>query len=81
MWDVVGHDVVKRLGKVVSCAVAIGFGLALLAVTFDGSMAQAGDREIRLKCGRLPLKSGDLECMKYAEVIKVVRETITHRND
>ena len=47
MWDVVGHDVEKSLGKVVSCAVAIGFGLTLLAVTFDGSMAQAGDREIK----------------------------------
>ena len=47
MWDWVGHDVVKSLGKVVSCAVAIGFGLTLLVVTFDGSMAQAGEREIK----------------------------------
>lgn len=47
MWDVVGQDVVKSLVKVVSCAVAIAFGLTLLAVTFDGSMAQAGDREIK----------------------------------
>ncbi|HHZ66386.1 MAG TPA: c-type cytochrome [Alphaproteobacteria bacterium] len=47
MWDWVGHDVVKSLGKVVSCAVAIGFGLTLLAVTLDGSIAQAGEREIK----------------------------------
>ena len=47
MWDVVGHDVVKSSVKVISCAVAIAFGLTLLAVTFDGSMAQAGDREIK----------------------------------
>ena len=47
MWDVVGHDVVKSSVKVISCAVAIAFGLTLLVVTFDGSMAQAGDREIK----------------------------------
>ena len=47
MRNAAGHNGVKRWRKVILCAVTIGFTASMLAVTAGGSMAQAGEREIK----------------------------------